>query len=1056
MPDYTSDQLFQEHLSYLNDPERGHEFQKSLALEMESLHTKRETLAYTSALDYRKKYVANYKQRISAMKQQTPFEFDASKEVIAFENQFNNEMAKWSNEMSPERAQAFKAQNINVLNELKIAAIGEDKAQIKKKDETSWHMGLLGFENTLEAGDPKVVNSSYQSLMGKLNASLSGGVIYADEYKKRVDKLEKKRDEFNREFMLYNMKKNEAEGGPQFALQQVAKMIKSKDFEKMSLDQKTKVYEEYLRLQKKFKDDGKLLTEQAMKEMKQTFDTIEKDFFSGAPETHIQDYVNASQQFEESLINQRKHTLKASEKQKILTQEQKVRFNRLSTLVALNNTKIMVQGNFEDFAKTVTGLGDVYDKKGKMKPVTQVAFQFYQNFRKRFNNFKGASDQVAYIRWLVDTYANAPQGIQQGMDIDLGLIQSNASTTVKTFLDTLPKEQQPSVGFAVRDDLIDILTEQHLRQTLFGTLNPSMTEDQKQKVSKSIDFFVKTRNIDGLESYLKTLTDNRASWDGVLKDATPSQKVFLDTLQGAINIRNPDITRNLFSSLRFATGSKEQKEQFTDVFNIVKGRLAKWLLSNHFKFEGVATSREALNNLLSHTVTGYLLKSEGGYNLASSDGVKFESILNFGNIRGMLEDIQDKNIKIGTNIVPKHMMSEPPKPGQPATTKEQKKSLMLATHLKNSLNMGGTWIQRFFGRAPYKRHGTDLPETNPVLGRKFIGLVLHLAGERIKNPRDLDNFRLNGLRIQEKTKGGDWVNLKRADGEDFEISENDYQKYGDLFGGDPEGFVEGILKAVMEQKDKDTGWTAGRTLKSLGFFGLPQAIEIGIKGFIEGLKPGNITEGDFVKGKAHFYDRIEKSGGAWVLNGNLSPEAVKNVEALSESKMVEDLYMRRQNMPPGSDLVFDITKGADFEKKATEAGYRRILTITSARVKKTSEGGFDVKWAIDGDSFVVNFAHKHPNVGNNMQVRLTGVDAPEMKLDKENALKAKDFVSKLINEADRVSVVFKGLGAYGRVVADLSVDGESLSELLLQQGLAIKMNFNEMQRRPKKKKPELR
>ena len=138
-----------------------------------------------------------------------------------------------------------------------------------------------------------------------------------------------------------------------------------------------------------------------------------------------------------------------------------------------------------------------------MTDQAKLVFKYYEEFRKRFNYFKGAKDQVDYLQWVQRTFAEAPQGIQSGMDKNLGVIQSNSVQKVDKFLKTIPKNLQGITAVAIKSDLEQLITEQHLRQTTFNTQNPSMTEDQKQMVFKAVDFFVQTNNnLDGLEGYL--------------------------------------------------------------------------------------------------------------------------------------------------------------------------------------------------------------------------------------------------------------------------------------------------------------------------------------------------------------------------------------------------------------------------------------------------------------------------------------------------------------------------------------------------------------------------
>ena len=98
----------------------------------------------------------------------------------------------------------------------------------------------------------------------------------------------------------------------------------------------------------------------------------------------------------------------------------------------------------------------------------------------------------------------------------------------------------------------------------------------------------------------------------------------------------------------------------------------------------------------------------------------------------------------------------------------------------------------------------------------------------------------------------------------------------------------------------------------------------------------------------------------------------------------------------------------------------------------------------DGDTFRVNIDSLPSIVGKNIPVRLEGVDTPEIngkcQYEKDLALEARDFVrSKLANA---VEILLNDLqrGKYFRIVAKVYIDGVSLEEELLQNGLAYQYN----------------
>ena len=93
----------------------------------------------------------------------------------------------------------------------------------------------------------------------------------------------------------------------------------------------------------------------------------------------------------------------------------------------------------------------------------------------------------------------------------------------------------------------------------------------------------------------------------------------------------------------------------------------------------------------------------------------------------------------------------------------------------------------------------------------------------------------------------------------------------------------------------------------------------------------------------------------------------------------------------------------------------------------------------DGDTFRVDIPDVHPIIGQNIPIRLRGVDTPEIlgKCDEEKALaiKARDFVRDLLANAESIILQNIERGYYFRIVADVSVDGVDLARTLIQNKL---------------------
>ena len=93
----------------------------------------------------------------------------------------------------------------------------------------------------------------------------------------------------------------------------------------------------------------------------------------------------------------------------------------------------------------------------------------------------------------------------------------------------------------------------------------------------------------------------------------------------------------------------------------------------------------------------------------------------------------------------------------------------------------------------------------------------------------------------------------------------------------------------------------------------------------------------------------------------------------------------------------------------------------------------------DGDTFRCNIDGIHPLLGENIGIRINGVDTPEMRDKrihvKSLALKAKHFALHELRSCELIELRNVKRGKYFRIVADVYVDGINLGKLLIQNGL---------------------
>ena len=94
----------------------------------------------------------------------------------------------------------------------------------------------------------------------------------------------------------------------------------------------------------------------------------------------------------------------------------------------------------------------------------------------------------------------------------------------------------------------------------------------------------------------------------------------------------------------------------------------------------------------------------------------------------------------------------------------------------------------------------------------------------------------------------------------------------------------------------------------------------------------------------------------------------------------------------------------------------------------------------DGDTVTFDIKDLHPLFGEKINVRLYGVDTPEIrtkdKCEKEKGRVAKKLVANLLKNAKRIDLENVRRDKYFRILADIKFDDKSLSQILIKNGLA--------------------
>ncbi len=94
----------------------------------------------------------------------------------------------------------------------------------------------------------------------------------------------------------------------------------------------------------------------------------------------------------------------------------------------------------------------------------------------------------------------------------------------------------------------------------------------------------------------------------------------------------------------------------------------------------------------------------------------------------------------------------------------------------------------------------------------------------------------------------------------------------------------------------------------------------------------------------------------------------------------------------------------------------------------------------DGDTFRVNIKDYPPIIGEDMPIRIAGINTPEIRgttgYTQEVAQKARKFTQYQLKKAKIIELKNMRRGKYFRIVADVYIDGVNLSRELIRVGLA--------------------
>lgn len=117
----------------------------------------------------------------------------------------------------------------------------------------------------------------------------------------------------------------------------------------------------------------------------------------------------------------------------------------------------------------------------------------------------------------------------------------------------------------------------------------------------------------------------------------------------------------------------------------------------------------------------------------------------------------------------------------------------------------------------------------------------------------------------------------------------------------------------------------------------------------------------------------------------------------------------------------------------------KAVGLTSCQHQKSSFHCVEYVKNYDADTVTVNIPGLHPLIGHKVNIRVRGVDTPEIrtknKCEKKKGRHAKKLVKNLLKKAKRIDLTNIERGKYFRIVADVMIDGKNLTNYLVKNGL---------------------
>lgn len=134
--------------------------------------------------------------------------------------------------------------------------------------------------------------------------------------------------------------------------------------------------------------------------------------------------------------------------------------------------------------------------------------------------------------------------------------------------------------------------------------------------------------------------------------------------------------------------------------------------------------------------------------------------------------------------------------------------------------------------------------------------------------------------------------------------------------------------------------------------------------------------------------------------------------------------------PATSPPLLDEQEKSAIEKRSPLSEFQTLLDLGPKQVVEV----------YDGDTFKIDLEGVHPLFGDNLPIRIKGIDTPEIRGTSDEvknlAVQARELTKSTLASAQKIELRNPERGKYFRIVADVWVDGKALADMLKEKGLA--------------------